>query len=604
MNIPLPHLARNTMQVMDEDALARLLLRYGLGQGEQAAVRAFGRIVRTEELAAALLQRFDLDRRGGDGIVEPALRAFCQELARIAEWGFSPAWPAALVARWSDCYLAGAVAEFPFIAIEALVAICQQRLFGERAMVYRLELDILSALVRLGWCLGGLLSDVSIEQEQAFRLCAEDGDPVLGIPNRRRFLSLLANHLRVVETGGQLGLVVLDVEWGRSVDVLAIDERDHLRLALSEAMRAVLRPTDVLCALGDDEWGVILPDLHNPAQVSLAGHKLVDACEAMRGNVFSRLRGRFCAGGGWAPEHARDPLGLEQAARSALVVAKASGRLFDVYCADVAAQARMDASFETEVALALEARQFELHLQPQVELPSRRLLGAEALLRWKRADGRSVSPPEILRVLERIGLMPELSRWVIQQAAQILATLAAAGCDARVSVNLVAEDLNDPELPIFIRQTCETWRIEGSRLCFELTEGGLVSTDGMSVRTLEALKEGGGRLALDDFGTGYSSMDYLRRLPVDELKLDKSFVERITLSDSDRSIVELMVRIAHTFGLEVVAEGVESVETEAILLEMGCRCAQGYLYAPAMPVEKFIDWWQVVGVEPAIGSVA
>ena len=592
MNTPAPRLAGHPGQILDEDALARLLLRYGLGQGEQAAIRAFGRIVRSDELAAALCQRFDLAGKGGDGIVGPALSAFCGELARIAEWSFSPAWPASLAARWSECYLAGAVAEFPFMAIEGLIAICQQRLFGERAMVYRLELDILSALVRLGWCLGGLLSDVSIEQEQAFRLCAEDGDPVLGIPNRRRFLTLLANHLRIVDKGGQLGLVVLAVEWGRSVDVLAIDERDHLRLALSEAMHAALRPSDVLCALGDDEWAVILPDLHNPAQVSLAGHKLVNACEALRSNAFSRLRGRFCAGGGWAPEHAADPLGLEHAARSALVVAKASGRLFDVYCADVAAKARLDASFETEVAQALEARQFQLHLQPQVELPSRRLVGAEALLRWHRPDGRSVSPPEILRVLERIGLMPELSRWVIQQAVQILAALAAAGCDARVSVNLVAEDLSDPELPIFIRQTCEAWRIDASRLCFELTEGGLVSTDGMSVRTLEALKQGGGRLALDDFGTGYSSMDYLRRLPVVELKLDKSFVERITLSDSDRSIVELMVRIAHTFGLEVVAEGVETPETEAVLLAMGCRCAQGYLYAQAMPVDKFIAWWK------------
>jgi len=411
MNTPAPRLAGHPGQILDEDALARLLLRYGLGQGEQAAIRAFGRIVRSDELAAALFQRFDLAGKGGAGIVVPALSAFFGELARIAEWCFSPARPASLAARWSECYLAGAVAEFPFMAIEGLIAICQQRLFGERAMVYRLELDILSALVRLGWCLGGLLSDVSIEQEQAFRLCAEDGDPVLGIPNRRRFLTLLANHLRIVDKGGQLGLVVLAVEWGRSVDVLAIDERDHLRLALSEAMHAALRPSDVLCALGDDEWAVILPDLHNPAQVSLAGHKLVNACEALRSNAFSRLRGRFCAGGGWAPEHAADPLGLEHAARSALVVAKASGRLFDVYCADVAAKARLDASFETEVAQALEARQFQLHLQPQVELPSRRLVGAEAVLRWHRPDGRSVSPPESLRVLERIGLMPELSRY-------------------------------------------------------------------------------------------------------------------------------------------------------------------------------------------------
>lgn len=579
--------------VVDGDVLARLLLRYGIGQGEQAAIRAFGRIVRVDDLAQALLERLHLADGGiGDGTVEPALRDFCHELARISEWDFSPTWPAGLAARWAECYLAGAVAEFPFIAIEALIGLCQQRLFGERAMVYRLELDILNALVRLGWCLGGLLAEVAIEHEQSFRLSAEDGDPVLGIPNRRRFLTLLSDRLDRIGAGRQLGLVILHVEWGRSADVLALDQRDHLRLALSEAMRAVLRPSDILCALGDDTWAAILPDLHHPAQVSLAGHKLVDACEVLRSNSFPSLRGRFYGGGAWAPDHASDPFGLEHAARTALVVAKSSGRPFDIYGGEVVVRAEGDANFEMEVARALEAQHFQLYLQPQVELPSRRIVGAEALLRWTRSDGRPVAPPEILRVVERIGLMPVLSRWVIQQAAQILASLAAAGCEVRVSANIVAEDLSDPELPIFIRQTCDTWRVPPSRLSFEITESGLVSGEGMSVRTLEALREGGGRLALDDFGTGYSSMDYLRRLPVDELRLDKSFVERITGSDNDRAIVELMVRIAHTFGLEVVAEGVETAETEAVLVAMGCNCAQGYLYAPAMPVEEFVAWWK------------
>jgi EAL domain-containing protein (putative c-di-GMP-specific phosphodiesterase class I) len=254
------------------------------------------------------------------------------------------------------------------------------------------------------------------------------------------------------------------------------------------------------------------------------------------------------------------------------------------------------------VARAFEARQFGLYLQPQVALPSRRPVGAEALLRWTDDDGRVVSPARILRVLERLGLMADLSRWVIQQAAQSLAALEAAACPLRVSANLVAEDLKDPELPLFIRQTCETWRIDPSRLCFELTEGGLVSSEGMSVRTLEALKMAGGRVALDDFGTGYSSMDYLRRLPVDELKIDKSFVERIVESASDRAIVELMIRIAHAFGLEVVAEGVEDPATEGMLAGMGCDCAQGYLYAPAMAVDAFIDWWRgLPGQDTAAG---
>ncbi|RTL37471.1 MAG: GGDEF domain-containing protein [Rhodocyclaceae bacterium] len=572
----------------DGDALARLLLRYGIGPAEQAAIRAFGRMVDVDVLAAGLAERFAHVGEGGGA----PLDAFCASLARLAEWDFSATWLRELVRRWLECYLAGAVAEFPFLATEALLGECQAQLLGERSTAHRLELDIQMALVRLGFCLGGVLAEATVEQEQAFRICAEDADPVLGIPNRRRFLGLLTEYLKCVGEGDVLGLVLVTADWGFAADVLALDEQDCLRLALSDAMRAALRPRDVLCALGNAEWAVILPDLRSSAQVSLAAYKLVDACDAARSNAFPALRGRFCAGGSWAPEHARNVLDLERTARMAVNVARRSGQLFDVYCPDVTRRADRDAHFETEVARAFEARQFRLYLQPQVVLPSRRPVGAEALLRWTDSEGRAVSPGRVLRVFERLGLMADLSRWVIQQAAQSLAALDAAGCELRISANLVAEDLQDPELPLFIRQTCETWRISPSRLCFELTEGGLVSSEGMSVRTLEALKGGGGRLALDDFGTGYSSMDYLRRLPVDELKIDKSFVERIVQSASDRSIVELMVRIAHAFGLEVVAEGVENEETESMLAAMGCDCAQGYLYASAMPVDVFIDWWR------------
>lgn len=568
------------------DGLARLLLRYGVGGAEQAAIRAFGRTVDPKALAAGLMERFGGMEKG------PQLEIFCTQLARFSEWDFSPDWLQVLTRSWLECYLAGAVAELPFLAIEALLAGCRTQLIGERGMAHRLELDIQTALVRLGFCLGGVLAEATVEQEQAFRIRAEDGDPVLGIPNRRRFLSLLSEHLNYADDRNVLGLVVVTADLGCAADVLALDEQEHLRLALSEAMRLALRPQDVLCAMGNAEWAVILPGLRSSAQVSLAAYKLVDACDAARSNAFPALRGRFCAGGSWAPEHARSVLDLERAARMAVSVARRSGQLFDVYCPDVTRQVDRDAHFETEVARAFEARQFRLDLQPQVVLPSRRLVGAEALLRWTDGEGRAVSPARVVRVFERLGLMADLSRWVIQQAAQSLAALGAAGCDVRISANLMAEDLKDPELPLFIRQTCDTWRVSPSRLCFELTEGGLVSSEGMSVHTLEALKGAGGRVALDDFGTGYSSMDYLRRLPVDELKIDKSFVERIIQSTSDRSIVELMVRIAHAFGLEVVAEGVEDAETESILVGMGCDCAQGYLYAPAMPVDMFIDWWR------------
>jgi diguanylate cyclase (GGDEF)-like protein len=575
---------------LGDDALARLLLRYRVGQSEQAAVRAFGRIVDVAALSATLLQRLNLEEPAGDGAIEPILRHFCRELAMLPAWDFSPAWPGRLMASWADCYQAGAVVEFPFIAIENLVELCQERLFGERDMVYRLEMDILSSVVRLGWCLGGMLSEVSVEREHSFRVFAEDGDPVLGIPNRRHFLALLDQHFSA-DGAPSLGLIVVQVDWGRAVNMLPMDERDGLRLAFTDAIAEALRGDDILCALGDEEWAVIMPRLRSSAQVSLAGHKLVEACEILLSNTFPALNGRFSAGGAWAPEHADEALALEQAARSALVVAKMSDRLFDVYCADVGQQAQADADMESEVLQAFEACEFELFLQPQVALPSRRPVAAEALLRWRRADGSSVGPELILAVMGRLGLLPALSRWVIQRAVQALAALDAAGCPARISVNLGVDDLKDAELPLFVRQTCETWRVPTARLSFEVTESALPPNDMLVAGSLARLKDLGGRVALDDFGTGFASMDYLRRMPVHELKVDASFVSRLVDQDADRAIVELMVRVAHGFGLQVVAEGVESARSEDILVTLGCDCAQGYLYAEAMPVDAFVAWW-------------
>ena len=167
-------------------------------------------------------------------------------------------------------------------------------------------------------------------------------------------------------------------------------------------------------------------------------------------------------------------------------------------------------------------------------------------------------------------------------------------------VNISANNLQDPDFVDYVKDLLGRRKVAPELLELELTEGALARNPEIVLRRLQDLRSAGLGLALDDFGTGYSSMDYLRRLPVDELKVDKSFVERITASDNDRAIVELMVRIAHTFGLEVVAEGVETAATEAVLIDMGCNCAQGYLYAPAMPVDEFIEWWK--GSPAAAGS--
>jgi EAL domain-containing protein (putative c-di-GMP-specific phosphodiesterase class I) len=246
---------------------------------------------------------------------------------------------------------------------------------------------------------------------------------------------------------------------------------------------------------------------------------------------------------------------------------------------------------EREVRRLLEDNAIEVWFQPQAELRSGRCHAAEALIRPPRRDDGSAIDPETLATLcEQRGLIRQLTTFTLHNALRHVATWRAAGLDLTIGVNLSAAALADAALPAMVSQSLEIWGVPAERLTLELTESALIRDDGAARSAMLQLHEIGCRLSIDDFGTGYSPFTYLRQFPLDELKIDRSFVKPLLQQSADRRIVEALIGLAHAFSLEVVAEGVEDEATAALLRELGCDVAQGWYLSKALPPSAFADW--------------
>ena len=260
--------------------------------------------------------------------------------------------------------------------------------------------------------------------------------------------------------------------------------------------------------------------------------------------------------------------------------------------------------FDRELRMAFAGDcSLQLYLQPQIEARSGRCLGAEALLRWCRANGEWVAPPVLLAAIERLGLRHRFNRWLFLAAAQSCHKLALAGIAIRVSINLSAHDLLDPEMPDLLMQALGTWNVTPAAIRLEITETSMVQDTESVIEVLLRLRELDVSLSIDDFGTGYSGMSNLKIVPVQEIKVDQSFILNLAESKHDQEITESIIRLAHRLGLQVVAEGVETPETAQLLAKMGCEWLQGFLFSPAMPLEQFVFWCRERTVAMLRGAV-
>jgi len=356
---------------------------------------------------------------------------------------------------------------------------------------------------------------------------------------------------------------------------------------IQSAAKNVLAKDDVVLLLDDGKLAIILSSLRHPNQALLAANKLRGACEQnvdLGGRELSlRLRVGIAIleQTGEAPESVLQgaELALREADESAQPVVMRSGPKTDSNLRDW--------EIEEGLSTAISNGDLELFYQPKIDVRSQRICGAEGLLRWERMG---IFPDAFIPVAEKTGQITELTRFAVQSAVRQLTEWPQELGEIGVAVNLSATDLHRGDLPMVINGALEVWSVSPNRLTLEVTETALMEDPGAAHAVLTAIRDLGCRVSIDDFGTGYSSLAYFKKIPADELKIDRSFVFSMLKDEADRNIVSHVISLAHSFGLQVVAEGVEDQDTLECLSEMNCDYAQGFYFSKALPTEAFVEW--------------
>ena len=432
-------------------------------------------------------------------------------------------------------------------------------------------------------------------------------DPELPLPLAARlpgFPEALAEIGQLIHLhgpdGNGLGVAVVMVHPDTASYRLPPESALRLQHEIDARLERLLRKDDRLYRVDSREWLIVFPGLRSSATLTLAMLRLkhlLDERSLVVDGIALHLP--VSCGAAMFPEHGDDALYLVQSAR----IARLHGERHTEECGlfDSAMEELDDRlkNFDHELRAAFFGESsLQLYLQPQVEAKSQRCVGAEALLRWRRANGEWVPPAELLAAIERLGLRQKFNRWLFNTAGQIAQKLRLSGLDIRLSINLSANDLLDPEVPDLLELALTTWSVSPDTIGLEITETSMVQDTSCVTDVLMRLRQLGARLSIDDFGTGFSGMSNLKRMPVQEVKIDQSFVHKIVESKRDQEIVDAIIRLSHRLGLQVVAEGVETRAEADYLTQLGCEWLQGHLFAPALPLERFIAWcaaWEAVG---------
>ncbi|MDP9199375.1 MAG: GGDEF domain-containing phosphodiesterase [Pseudomonadota bacterium] len=361
---------------------------------------------------------------------------------------------------------------------------------------------------------------------------------------------------------------------------------DELRNRLSQ----VNRPGDYFARLGDRKFVYVLSNLRNEGHALLTANKIHRTGSELLTAGGQHTNLRLSIGMAMFPAHARTSEQLMQCAEIALLEAWKSTQTTVVYTARQAEQLAAGWNLETQLANALEHGELVLNYQPKLALADMTLAGAEALMRWNRADSGNVPPDIFIDVAEMTGQIDPLTRFAFERAMRQMNEWPKSLGPLGVAVNVTPSIIRNRELVDVITNAASACSIELSRLTVEVTENALMVDRELSHNVLTELRSLGVRVSIDDFGTGYSSLAYLKEIPADELKIDKSFVMNMLASKADRKVVEQIVALGHAFGLVVVAEGVENETVSGELTAMGCDFAQGFHYAKPLPPDAMPRW--------------
>ena len=430
-------------------------------------------------------------------------------------------------------------------------------------------------------------------------------DALTDLPNRVLLHDRLQQAIRAAERNrSSVALLVMDLDRFKEVnDTFGHHTGDLLLAQLGQRLGSVLRSSDTIARLGGDEFAVLLPTATFDDARHIADRLLQVLEEPF---VLGALQLEIDASIGIAlsPDHGQDADTLLRRADVAMYVAKRNNTGHALYTADQDEHSPMRLAMVGELRRAIDQNELSLYFQPKVDLESGEVTCAEALVRWDHPRHGMLSPDMFVPIAEQTGLIRPLARWVLDAALRQCNRWRRDGLDLSVAVNLSMRNLHDPEVVDMIRQLLVRWGIPPASLVIEITESSLMADAARAMDVLGRLRGMGVSVSIDDFGTGYSSLAYLKRLPVNELKIDKSFVAHIASDHNDAAIVRSTIGLAHDLGLSVVAEGIEDQQTLEFLADLGCDVAQGYFISRPLPVVALGDWLASANWHPRYAHVA
>ncbi|MBS1159029.1 MAG: diguanylate cyclase/phosphodiesterase [Proteobacteria bacterium] len=545
------------------------LLTYGLGDEELASLAA---LVPTWQAAVAQVL--------AEESADPAIAEFATVagglVASLGEVGWQQSWLQAWHALHGRGFSLSETQAFFFRLVES----CEHRLFAGSAPISRVSFDLFALLRRA--VLAAISAAIEFEEETR--------SSEAGIPGELAALHFLRQQFALGEPAAVLSLVLAN---RNHFGHLAVSDLQTLPSLLFERLRQLLRPQDLIFAGREGEWLLVLPEIHSMAQPTLAAAHI----QRVFANPFSLLSGRSMPleatlGAAMLPEHGADAESILHAARLARWELLPAREGFNWFLPVMREAWQRRFAMAEELRQALHYETLNCFIQPQVDASSGECTGGELLLRWQRENGEWVPPQLAIEMIEENGWRHLFTDWLIRFSLHAATELSALGIEISLSINLTAADLLDRDLPEMFAQRLETWQVPGSRFTIELTESAMLDDPVRCLDSMRQLRALGFRLALDDFGTGYSSLSYLVNLPVDEIKIDRSFVIAMSTSEEHLRIVRTIIDLAWDLEMLPLAEGVEEAAQVAQLRQLGCNRMQGFLYAKPLPLDEFVAWYQ------------
>ncbi|WP_374040955.1 putative bifunctional diguanylate cyclase/phosphodiesterase [Massilia sp. PAMC28688] len=464
---------------------------------------------------------------------------------------------------------------------------------GRRAGNSQIEFIHEHEISELADAFSNIRDKVAAREQEIHRLAY--WDRLTELPNRAQFvLQLDASIADAEKRGHSVFVLMMDLDRFKYVnDVMGHSYGDSLLRVVAQRLQLALadgtHAPATLARLGGDEFAVLLPGT-GIEQAQRMASRILASLETPLSLEDQTVDIGASLGIAGYPEHAAGSHTLLSVAEVAMYAAKQRKDGAVVYDARIDGSSEINLSLLSEMRAAMERDEFRLRVQPKISLNTGQVVGFESLVRWEHPERGFLFPDEFIAFAEQTGFIRILTRWVLEQSATLCQQLAAVGIDLKVSVNLSPRDLLDQDLPLKFGEILARHQLAPSSFCLEITESAIMDDPVRAQQTLERLHAMGFSLSIDDFGTGYSSLAYLKRLPVDELKIDKSFVLNMEHDIDDTKIVRSTIDLGHNLGLRVVAEGIESAAVWHLLAALGCDQGQGHFMGRPIPGNQLIDW--------------